>query len=71
MNGVAFFIEIQKILILSVWPSMLKHTNLLHYSINKILMDTECMNYQIAFHNNAFKRFFSLKEFHKIQNKKV
>jgi hypothetical protein len=38
VNDDAFLIEIQKIVILSVWDTKLKHTDLLHYSINNILM---------------------------------
>jgi hypothetical protein len=38
VNDDTFLIEIQKIVILSVWDTRLKHTDLLHYSINNILM---------------------------------
>ncbi len=38
VNDDAFLIEIQKIVILSVWDTKLNHTDYLHYIINKILM---------------------------------
>ena len=38
VNDDAFLTDIQKIVILSVWDTKLKHTDLLQYSINNILM---------------------------------